>query len=103
VTVELTAKVKVIQVNEATLELFSSDTHEDILSNITNIFGEGAMEIFVDELCAIWRGDETFCAEVAFVALDGHHINALLSFHIPITEEDFANIPISIIDITRHK
>jgi len=103
VTLDLTTKVKVVQVNEATLKLYHSESYDDFLSNITNTFGESAMETFVDELCAIWRGDTTFSAEVAFVALDGRHIDALLSFHIPVTEEDFANIPISIIDITRHK
>jgi len=103
VTLDLTTKVKVIQVNEATLRLYRSDTYKDFLSNISDTFGEGAMEIFVDELCAIWQGDSIFSAEVTFRALDGQHIDALLSFHIPVTEEDFANIPISIIDITRHK
>jgi len=103
VTHELTTKVKVHQINEATLKLFRAQTQDQFFQQITSSFGDGAMEVFISELCAIWNGDQTFSAEAAFLTLDGQQIDTILSFHIPTSDEDFANVPISIIDITIYK
>ena len=96
----LAAKVKVNQVNDATLKLFGATSHHEMLTQIDKTFGPDSIEIFIDELCAIWNQQKTFRAETSYRTLDGKNISAIISFHIPETPEGFQSLPISVFDIT---
>jgi signal transduction histidine kinase/CheY-like chemotaxis protein len=100
---ELAQLVKVVHVNEATLKLFRADNEAEFLEGIDKTFGPNAIEVFIDELCAIWNGEKTFRAEAAFRTLDGRDLTAIVSIRIPETEEGFRSVPVSIIDITDRK
>lgn len=97
---ELAAKVKVNSVNDATLKLFGAKTKEEFMSKIDITFGSNAIEVFIEELCAIWEKKEAFHAEANFNTLDGKEISTIVSFQIPTKESGFFNIPVSIVDIT---
>lgn len=100
---ELVAKVKVNNVNEATLKLFSANRTEELLANIGKIFTNDTIDVFIEELCAIWNGQEKFQSESSFKTMDGKGIKAIVTFQIPSQERDFHNIPVSVIDITTRK
>ncbi len=100
ITRDMVGKVKVSQVNEATLKLFGAGSHVEMLTNIDKTFGPGSIDVFIDELCAIWDGEKSFRAETSYRALDGKEISAIISFHIPETLEGFESLPVSIFDIT---
>ncbi len=100
---DMVAKVKVIQINEATLELFGAKTENELLNQIDKTFGENTIEVFIEELCAIWGGERVFHAEADYISLNGKDINTIISFQIPDTAEGFKSIPVSIIDITERK
>lgn len=95
-----TELVKVKHVNRATLELFGAESEEQMLGDIDSTFGPGAIEVFVDELCAIWSCENTFHGQASFNTFSGHEIMAIVSMSIPKTVEEFQNIAFSIIDIT---
>jgi len=97
---ELIGKVKVLNVNKATLDLFGAEDERALLENIQSSFGPGARDVFIDELCAIWDGQAVFRSEAALRTLDGENLDATISFQIPETEQGFSSIPVSIIDIT---
>lgn len=97
---ELAAKVKVNNVNDATLKLFGAKTKEQFHNTIDITFGSNAIEVFIEELCAIWKKQQSFQSEANFNTLDGREIHTIVSFQIPTTESGFFNIPVSIIDIT---
>ena len=97
---DMVGRVKVNQVNEATLKLFSASCHLEMLTNIDKTFGPDTIDVFIDELCAIWNREKSFRAETSYRALDGKEINAIISFHIPETPEGFKSLPVSIFDIT---
>lgn len=59
--------------------------------------------MFIDELCAIWDRKSRFVSEAAYRTLDGKDLVAIISFHIPATEDGFQSIPVSIVDITDRK
>jgi len=92
--------IKVLNVNNATLKLFSTSDEESFLSRIDRSFGPNAMDVFTEELCAIWEGKEIFRSEADFRSFDGREINTIISFKIPKTQEGFAAIPVTILDIT---
>ncbi len=97
---ELVAKVKVNNINNSTLKLFGATTKEQFIANIDKTFGYNAIEVFIEELCAIWDKQETFRSEANFTTIDGKEFNAIVTFQIPTKERDFLNIPVSIVDIT---
>lgn len=99
----MAAMVKVVEVNDATLKLFSSKTKEGFFGKIDETFGHNAINIFIDELCAIWDKKKSFRAEANFRDLNGEDIHTIISFQIPETEAEFDSIPFSIIDITELK
>lgn len=96
-------KVKVIDVNDATLKLFNANSKKEFLLGIHKTFGENAIEVFIDELTAIWNKEESFSKEALFKTLDGNTIEGIVTFQIPKELEQFANISVSIINITRLK
>jgi PAS domain S-box-containing protein len=100
---DLAAMIKVINVNEATLALFGAKSEDDFLYVIDKTFGPDAIEVFIDELCAIWDKQNVFRSEAKYQSLDGREISAIISFRIPLTAEGFQSVPVSIIDITERK
>jgi len=100
---ELIGSVKVLNVNEATLKLFSAKNEADLVENIQSTWGPGARDVFIDEMCAIWDGQKVFRSEAAYCSLGGKNIDATISYQIPETEQGFSSIPVSIIDITERK
>ncbi len=99
----LAAMVKVNDVNNATLKLFGAQNQNEFINKIDQTFGSNAIDIFINELCAIWNKQETFLSEANFQTLDGKKIEALISFQLPSSNNNFQNLPISIVDISEHK
>jgi len=98
---ELTRLVKVRHVNAACLDLFEAANEQSFLSNISQSFGPGALDVFIDELCAFWDKQTMFRAEANFKTLGGQDFKALISLPIPTDEAGLRNIPVSIIDVTK--
>ncbi len=100
---ELATKVKVTDVNNATLKLFNANSKNDFLSRIDTTFGNNAIYIFIDVLEAIWNKKESFTKEAIFKTLDGRDIHGIITFQIPEQLEQFLSISVSIIDVTDFK
>jgi len=100
----MAASIKVVEVNHATLKLFGAETEAAFIESIDKVFGPGAIDGFIDEVCAIWEQKEKiFSAEAAHKTLSGEELTVIVSMPIPETEEDFRNVPVSIVDITDRK
>ena len=100
---DLVAMVKVNSVNNATLKLFGATTQAEFISKIDQTFGIDAIDVFINEMCAIWSNQETFLSEANFKKLDGQEIKALISFQTPSSTNNFRNVAVSIVDISDHK
>ncbi len=100
---EIASKVKVVQVNKATLKLFGAQSETDFIYRIDETFGEGAINVFIDQLCAIWNREKSFRSESNYRSLDGKYIRAIISVPIPDAEIGFRNVPVTIADITEQK
>ena len=95
--------IRIVQVNDATLALFSAQSQAQLISGIAQTFVPETVKVFIDELCAIWEKKTSFRSEIKLRALDGREIDAIISFPIPEVLEDFRSVPISIVDITGEK
>lgn len=100
---QMASKVKVNSINDATLALFEAQNQVEFIKKIQKTFGENAIEVFINELCAIWDKKTNFVSEVNFISLGGKEIQAIISFKIPTNIQDARHVPITIIDITEHK
>ncbi|MFT5452768.1 MAG: nitrogen-specific signal transduction histidine kinase/CheY-like chemotaxis protein [Enterobacterales bacterium] len=100
---EFAAMIKVLNVNNATLEMFNVSSEAEFLEQIPSSFGPDAEEVFTKELCAIWDGEKIFRSEATFTTHAGNHIDAIISFYIPVSEEGFKSVTVSIVDITLQK
>ncbi len=99
----IAAQIKVIHVNQATLSLFEAKNESEFLIGIHKVFTKNSIQIFIDELCAIWAKEKIFRREATFQTFSGKTIYTIISFRIPDSLEEFESIPVSIIDITEQK
>ena len=99
----MAGSIKVLHVNEATLKLFNAQSENEFLSGISRTFGTGAMDIFLEELCAIWEKKTNFRSEASYLTFDGKELTCIISFNIPTSTDEFDSIPVSISDITEQK
>lgn len=92
----LLEKVKVNDVNSATLKLFKAKSNKQFLGSIKNTFGKGANLVFVNLIEAIWNNDKTFTSEVNYKTLKGEEFAAIFSISIPQTEVEQRIVAVSI-------
>ncbi|WP_428623074.1 EAL domain-containing protein [Sedimenticola sp.] len=97
---ELTQKIKVLHVNQATLRLFEAADEGAFVGSIEHYFGENTHNVFINELCAIWERRHHFSAEVKLKTLAGRSITCVISLPLSQSEEDMRNVPVSFLDIT---
>ncbi len=100
---DMAAMVKIIQVNNATLKLFKAKSEEEFIESISRVFGPDTIDVFIEELCAIWEKKEIFYTEAKHKTLDGDEIAVSISMPVPTTEEEFRSVPVSLLDITELK
>lgn len=96
--------IKVLDVNQRTLDLFGADSKEHLLSNLGNVFRDEMGSHFAKELVDLWNGKLTYERDGINYSLNGDPINILLNFRImPGHEDDFSWALVSLQDITARK
>lgn len=88
VVAELADLVEVIEVNEATLTLCEADNMEQLLGGLDKVLLPDSYPIFMQELLALSRGEETFVGEAVHGTLRGgrRHVRVSLTM-LPETED----------------
>lgn len=96
--------IKVLNVNQKTLELFGASSKQDLLNNLGQVFRDEMGKHFSKELIDLWNGKLSYEREGINYSLTGEPINILLSFRImPNHENDFSWVTVAIQDITARK
>ena len=103
VVLALVKKVKVLKVNSASVTLFGANSAATLIHSVSSTFGKNAMDVFINELCAIWNKESYFRSEAEFKRLDGSSLTCLLSMPIPSSQVGFSSIPVSMLDISERK
>ncbi len=97
---ELSAKIRVREVNKKTVELFKAEGQEDFIRRIDRTFTSDTQPVWREELQAIWNGEESFVREASFITITGEPLRCIVAFKIPKRKEDFSSVLVSILDIT---
>lgn len=97
------AAVRVIDVNDAALQMFGAHHKSQLLQSLDSIFLPESETAFAEELVAIYDGRQSFEAETVARTLAGNPINVLFTVAIQPTDGELRSVLVSSIDITERK
>jgi len=101
VSKECAGLVRVVNVNQATLELYAARDKEELLQHLDLVLSDESYKNFSEELVHIAEGRTNFQWEGVNQTLDGRRLNvSLLWSAAPGHENDLSKILVSIVDIT---
>lgn len=96
--------IKVLSVNQQTLDLFAAESQEHLLANLDRVFRDEMSRHFAKELVDLWNGRLAYEREGINYSLTGEPIEIQLNFRVmPGHEEDFGWVIVAIQDITARK
>lgn len=94
--------VGLLDVNNATLELFGATRKEELLGGLKTIFTENTYRFFRDELIALARGEQTFSQETEHLTLRGERKHVVIHLNVaPGYEETLGKVLVSVLDVTQ--
>ena len=98
------SEIKVIDVNQSTLDLFGARDQNDLLHRLGEIFRDDMEKPFREQLMELWNGNLFHHREVVNYALDGSMRHILLHFSVfPGHEGDWSRVQVALADITARK
>ena len=104
VVVESAARVKIVDVNRATLEMYQAESKQQLLADLTKILGAESLLPFKEELLALIRGDKIFETElVNYTLRDERRVVFLRLTVAPGYTETWSKVFVGISDITRRR
>ena len=96
--------VRILDINEMTVQLFNAKSKEDLITNLNSIFTKDSMSPFIDQLCAIAENHTHYDGETVNMTLDGELLNVYIKLNVvPGYEKDYSRVLISLMDITGQK
>ncbi len=96
--------VKVLDVNDKTLEMYGAENKQEILNNLKNIISKKSEENFKRVLVKISNGETFLKKEDINYTLDGEKINLLVTWRVvPRYEDDYSKVLVSYINISETK
>jgi len=101
VVVACAKKIRVLNVNQATVSLFKAGSKDDLLTGISDVLIEESWDVFKEELTALAEGDSNFACEIHQRRFDGETIIGALRLSIASGYKDtWEKVYVSIQDIT---
>ena len=98
------SEIRVIDVNQATLDLFCAPDVQTLLQRQVEIFRDEMEKPFREQLMDLWEGRLFHHREVVNYALDGSVRHILLHFAVlPGYEDDWSQVQVALTDITARK
>jgi PAS domain S-box-containing protein len=96
-------EVRILNVNKATLNLFAAGSVAEFLEGMAQIFTPESRQAFCNGLAAIARGAGVFEAEVPVLTLVGERRMVMVRLELPLEPNNFANVPVCMVDITERR
>ncbi|MBB3931704.1 diguanylate cyclase (GGDEF)-like protein [Kaistia hirudinis] len=98
------SEIRVIDVNQQTLDLFAAPDMQTLLRRLGDVFRDDMERHFREQLVDLWNGKLFQLREVVNYALDGRELYLLLQFSVlPGHEEDWSLVQVALTDITARK
>ncbi len=99
-------KIRVIDINKATLKLFKASDKSELINNITTLFTEKSYSSFVKLLIAVFQGRKDFKFDTEYKTLKNETISVSVKIHIikqANNISDYSRIQLAMEDISIRK
>ena len=97
-------EIRVIDVNQCTLNMFHAPDKASLLNNLSQVFRDEMLTPFTEQLIDLWNGKLIQQREVVNYALTGERIHVMLQLSVlPGAEHNWALVQVALIDITARK
>ena len=98
------SEVRVIDVNQHTLEMFAAPDKATLIANLASVFREDMHRHFREQLVELWNGKLFHQREVVNYSLNGDEMHVHLQFSVlPGHEHDWSLVQVALTDITARK
>jgi diguanylate cyclase (GGDEF)-like protein len=98
------AKIRVLDVNQQTLLMFSADSKSSLMDNLHTVFRDEMRNSFAEQLYDLWTGKTVQFREVVNYSLNGDLINIHMQFSVLAGHETtWDRVLVSLVDITARK
>ncbi|HXQ39426.1 MAG TPA: PAS domain-containing protein, partial [Anaerolineales bacterium] len=102
--VECTMRVKIVDVNRATLEMYQAESKTQLLDDLSKVLGPESLKPFKEELLALVNGATSFENETINYTLSGESRVVFIRLSVaPGYEETWAKVFVGISDITERR
>ncbi len=91
------SELKIINTNNATLELLKFETKKELFQNLKNTFNKKSFETVTSELVAIANNEKSFSEETELLDSKGNLLNVIIQFNVI---QDYKKVILVITDIT---
>ena len=99
---QCSASLKVLRVNQRTLDLFSAASHSELLGQLAQVFRDDMHTAMAREMVQLWDGRLEFTNETVNYTLDGRRLDVRISARVlPGHEGDWGRVLVSLEDITQ--
>lgn len=95
--------ITIHDVNEAAVKLYEAESREELLKSQRNVFSPEFLPVFKDILVAMAERKELFEGETVNRSLKGKRLDIWIRITIPRNDSEFANLLVSIFDITERR
>ncbi len=97
-------KIRILDVNQATLTLFEARDLAHLIAHLPDIFRDEMYNLQIDGLVAVWNGELQFASEQVNYSITGKRIDIQLRGQIlPDAEHDLSRILVTTEDITAYQ
>ncbi len=96
-------KIKILDVNHATLEFHEARNKESLLNYLETVFTPKSQEAFVEELITIFEGKDVFTTEAEIKTITGKLKQIFLKLRLEKRQPDDYKAVVSTMDITERK
>jgi signal transduction histidine kinase len=101
---ECATRVKVLDVNKCTLELYGARSKQEFFENLSGFFCDESYPFFIEEVLAIANGETAFEGETVNKTLQGGTLDIFLKWIVPSGNlEKYSRVIVSIVDITERR
>ncbi|MDM8158385.1 response regulator [Labilibaculum sp. K2S] len=100
--IELSQQVIIVDVNQATVNLYKAKSKEDLIGNLAKTFMPESLSVFKEELLAIINGENSFKKEAKVITLEGEVVDAIIKLFYTKHNDKFIAY-VSTTDITARK
>lgn len=98
------SEIRVIEVNQHTLEMFGAGSTAELTDNMAEIFRDDMQRHFREQLIELWNGRLFHTREVVNYTLGGELLHVHLQFSVlPGHEDDWSLVQVALTDITARK